>query len=75
MSGIMGKKSHNREAKRLQTELDAALQALQNNDRQFQLATERYYIEQIIYEHAALMCRCRALLRELRGGERPCPFG
>lgn len=42
--------------------------ALQANDHAFQMAQDRFVIEQLIYEHAALECRCRALLRELRGG-------
>ena len=33
----------------------------------FQLAEDEFAIERVIYEHAALMCHCRALLRELRG--------
>ena len=31
-----------------------------------------FYIAQLTYQHAALMCRCRALLRTLRAeGEEP----
>ena len=41
--------------------------ALRANDHAFQTAQDRFVIEQLIFEHAALECRCRALLRELRG--------
>ena len=42
--------------------------ALRANDSAFQMAQDRLAVEQLIYERAALECRCRALLRELRGG-------
>lgn len=45
---------------------------LHANEAAFQHAQERFAVEQLIYEHAALECRCRALLRELRGGDDPC---
>ncbi len=47
-------------------------QDLRANEAAFQQAQDRFVVEQLIYEHAALECRCRALLRELRGGETPC---
>lgn len=47
-------------------------QDLRANEAAFQQAQDRFLVEQLIYEHAALECRCRALLRELRGGEAPC---
>lgn len=56
----------------LEKDLRRTLAELRANDGQFQLATDHFYIEQIIYEHAALMCRCSALLRELRGGGDAC---
>ena len=42
--------------------------ALRANDSAFQMAQDRLAVEQLIYQRAALECRCRALLRELRGG-------
>lgn len=57
----------------LEKELRKTLSELQTNDSQFQLAVDPFYMEQVIYEHAALMCRCSALLRELRGGDALCP--
>lgn len=45
---------------------------LRANEAAFQEAQDRFAVEQLIYEHAALECRCRFLLRELRGGEVPC---
>lgn len=50
--------------------LHRTYRALQANEKAFQMAQDRFVIEQLIYEHAALECRCRALLRELRGGRR-----
>ncbi len=46
--------------------LRQTLRALRANDSAFQLAQDRLAVEQLIYERAALECRCRALLRELR---------
>lgn len=46
---------------------------LHANEAAFQHAQERFAVEQLIYEHAALECRCRALLQELRGGDDACP--
>lgn len=45
---------------------------LRANEAAFQEAQDRFVVEQLIYEHAALECRCRALLRELRGGDPAC---
>ena len=56
----------------LERELADTLAALRANDGQFQQAAEPWYIEQVVYEHAALLCRCSALLRELRGEAAPC---
>ena len=56
----------------LEEELRLTMARLRANDSQFQLAEDPCYIEQVVYEHAALMCRCNAILRELRGGEVPC---
>lgn len=55
-----------------QAELKEAMQALRANEAAFEEAQDPFYIEQLTYQHAALMCRCRALLRMLRqGGEDP----
>ena len=40
-----------------------SLQQLRQNEAAFQQAQEDFAID----EHAALMCHCRAILRELRG--------
>lgn len=56
-------------------ELRDTLQALEANESRFRMAADGLDVEQTIYEHAALMCRCRTLLRELRGGGPPCPLG
>ena len=48
--------------------LPQTYRALRANDSAFQMAQDRLAVEQLIYERAALECRCRALLRELRGG-------
>ena len=47
-------------------ELTRTMQALQRNENEFNEAREPFYIEQLTYQHAALQCRCRALLRLLR---------
>ena len=47
-------------------ELTRTMQALQRNENEFNEAQEPFYIEQLTYQHAALMCRYRALLRLLR---------
>ena len=49
-------------------ELTRTMQALRRNENEFNEAQEPFYIEQLTYQHAALMCRCRALLRTLRTG-------
>ena len=46
-----------------------SLQQLRQNEAAFQQAQEDFAIERTIYEHAALMCHCRAILRELRGSD------
>lgn len=48
-------------------ELQTTIRRLRGNEAAFQLAQDDFSIERVIYEHAALMCHCRALLRELRG--------
>ena len=61
-----------KERRAVQAELNAAMQALRVNEVAFEEAQDPFYIEQLTYQHAALMCRCRALLRLLRaGGEDP----
>ena len=57
-----------KERRAVQAELNAAMQALRANEVAFEEAQDPCYIEQLTYQHAALMCRCRALLRTLRGG-------
>lgn len=63
-----------RERNRLAGELGGALEAIRRNEAAFEEAVDGYVVEQIIYEHAALMCRCRAVLRDLRGGDGACPL-
>ena len=60
--------SQEKERRAVQAELNAAMQALRANEVAFEEAQDPFYIEQLTYQHAALMCRCRALLRTLRGG-------
>ena len=61
-----------RERRAVKAELDTAMQALRTNESAFKEAQDPFYIEQLTYQHAALMCRCRALLRMLRSdGEEP----
>lgn len=61
-----------RERRAAKAELDTTMQALHANEYAFKEAQDPFYIEQLTYQHAALMCRCRALLRTLRaGGEDP----
>ena len=57
-----------KERRAVQAELNAAMQALRANEVAFEEAQDPFYIEQLTYQHAALVCRCRALLRTLRGG-------
>ena len=47
-------------------ELDAATQALRANEKAFQEALDPFVIEQLTYQHAALRCRSRVLLRLLK---------
>lgn len=44
-----------------------SLRQLHQNEAAFEQAQDNFAIERTIYEHAALMCHCRAILRELRG--------
>ena len=56
-----------RERRAARAELEMRL-----NERAFTEAQDPFYIDQLTYQHAALMCRCRALLRTLRAeGEEP----
>lgn len=50
----------------------AAVERMRRNEEAFRRAQDDFTIERTIYEHAALMCHCRALLRELRG-DSGCP--
>ena len=50
-------------------ELVRTMQAIKRNENEFNEAQEPFYIEQLTYQHAAMQCRCRALLRLLRSGE------
>ena len=52
-----------RERRAARAELETTLQALRSNERAFTEAQDPFYIDQLTYQHAALMCRCRALLR------------
>lgn len=76
MGTLLSEKRRERSARRARAaavaELRRTYRDLRANDAAFQQAQDRFAIEQLIYEHAALECRCRALLRELRGGEHPC---
>lgn len=69
-------KNRERSARKARAAAVAALRRtyrdLRANEAAFQEAQDRFAVEQLIYEHAALECRCRALLRDLRGGEPPC---
>ena len=55
-----------RELRAAKAELEVTMRALHANDSAFREAQDPFYIEQLTYQHAALMCRCRALLRLLR---------
>ena len=65
-------KERQKERRALQAELDAALQALRANEKAFQEALDPFVIEQLTYQHAALRCRSRVLLRLLREEDAPC---
>lgn len=56
----------------LMAQWDDALQELRENETAFQRSDDDFYTEQLIYQHAALLCRCRAVLRQLRE-DAPCP--
>ncbi len=55
-----------KERRAVRAELDTATQALRANEKAFQEALDPFVIEQLTYQHAALLCRCRVLLRMLR---------
>lgn len=55
-----------RERRAAKAELEVTMRALHANDSAFREAQDPFYIEQLTYQHAALMCRYRALLRLLR---------
>ena len=57
-----------RERRAARAELDSTMQAMRAVDSAFREAQDPFSIEQLTYQHAALMCRCRALLR-LSGGQ------
>ena len=65
-------KERRKERRALQAELDTTLQALHANERAFQEALDPFVIEQLTYQHAALRCRSRVLLRLLREEDAPC---
>lgn len=73
----MWKKWKQRQAQRHReqerAEVRRTFRELRRNDEKFQQAEEPYYIEQLIFERAAILSHCRALLANLRrgGGERP----
>ena len=52
-------------------EIKKTFASLRENDRQFQLATEAFYIEQLIFERAALFSHTSTLLLLLRGKREP----
>lgn len=55
-----------REQRAAKAELAAVMRQLHLAESAFREAQDSFAIEQLTYEHAALMCRCRALLRLLR---------
>ena len=65
-------KERQKERRALMAELDAAAQALRANEKAFQEALDPFVIEQLTYQHAALRCRSRVLLRLLREEDAPC---
>ncbi len=71
----MREHAQNRQRRARQAELAELADALAENERRFAYAEDALAIEQLVYERAALMCHYRALLREVRGGEDPCPSG
>ena len=71
----MREHAQNRQRRARQAELAELADALAENERRFAYAEDALAIEQLVYERAALMCHYRALLRDVRGGEGPCPTG
>ncbi|HJC08412.1 MAG TPA: hypothetical protein H9706_05395 [Candidatus Gemmiger stercorigallinarum] len=71
----MREHAQNRQRRARQAELAELADALAENERRFAYAEDALAIEQLVYERAALMCHYRALLRDVRGGEGPCPSG
>ena len=65
-------KERQKERRAVLAELDAATQALRANEKAFQEALDPFVIEQLTYQHAALRCRSRVLLRLLRKGDALC---
>lgn len=65
-------KERQKERCALRAELDATMQALRANEKAFQEALDPFVIEQLTYQHAALRCRSRVLLRLLREEDAPC---
>ena len=61
-----------KERRALMAELDTATQARRTNEKAFQEALDPFVIEQLTYQHAALRCRSRVLLRLLREEDAPC---
>ena len=61
-----------KERRALMAELDTATQALRANEKAFQEALDPFVIEQLTFQHAALRCRSRVLLRLLREEDVPC---
>ena len=71
----MREHAQNRQRRARQAERAELADALAENERRFAYAEDALAIEQLVYERAALMCHYRALLRDVRGGEDPCPSG
>lgn len=70
---MMHNPAKERQRRARQAELTAVSEALEENERRFAYAQDALAIEQLVYERAALMCHYRALLRDVRGGDAPCP--
>ena len=62
-----------KERRAVQAELQTATRALHENEKAFEEALDPFVIEQLTYQHAAILCRCRVLLRMLREEDAPCP--
>lgn len=62
-----------KERRAVQAELQTATRALHANEKAFEEALDPFVIEQLTYQHAAILCRCRVLLRMLREEDAPCP--